>query len=120
MTTTSQPTVRRSGISIDNFDPDVRPQDDLFGHVNGGWLKRTEIPADRARYGSFVLLSEAAEAHVRTIIEESTGSELGTPARKVGDLYSSFCDEARLDDVCRPERYVERLAPVFERLAALR
>ena len=99
MTTTSQPTVRRSGISIDNFDPDVRPQDDLFGHVNGGWLKRTEIPADRARYGSFVLLSEAAEAHVRTIIEESTGSEPGTPARKVGDLYSSFCDEARLDEL---------------------
>jgi adenylosuccinate lyase len=28
-------------------------------------------------------------------------------------------DEARLDEVCRPERYLERLAPVFERLAAL-
>ncbi|MDP9407459.1 MAG: adenylosuccinate lyase [Actinomycetota bacterium] len=28
-------------------------------------------------------------------------------------------DEARLDEVCRPERYLQRLAPVFERLAAL-
>jgi adenylosuccinate lyase len=28
-------------------------------------------------------------------------------------------DESRLDDVCRPERYVERLGPVFDRLAAL-
>ena len=28
-------------------------------------------------------------------------------------------DEARLDEVCRPERYLERLGPVFERLAAL-
>jgi adenylosuccinate lyase len=28
-------------------------------------------------------------------------------------------DEARLDEVCRPERYVERLGPVFERLAKL-
>jgi adenylosuccinate lyase len=28
-------------------------------------------------------------------------------------------DETRLDEVCRPERFVERLAPVFDRLAAL-
>jgi len=28
-------------------------------------------------------------------------------------------DETRLDAVCRPERYVERLGPVFERLAKL-
>ncbi|MDQ1705511.1 MAG: adenylosuccinate lyase [Frankiaceae bacterium] len=28
-------------------------------------------------------------------------------------------DEARLDEVCRPERYLERLAGVFERVAAL-
>ena len=29
-------------------------------------------------------------------------------------------DEARLDEVCRPERYTERLGGVFERVAALR
>ncbi|HXA60078.1 MAG TPA: adenylosuccinate lyase [Streptosporangiaceae bacterium] len=29
-------------------------------------------------------------------------------------------DEARLDEVCRPERFVERLGPMFDRLAALR
>jgi adenylosuccinate lyase len=28
-------------------------------------------------------------------------------------------DEARLDEVCRPERFVQRLGPVFDRLAAL-
>ena len=27
--------------------------------------------------------------------------------------------EAALDEVCRPERYVERLGPVFSRLRAL-
>jgi adenylosuccinate lyase len=28
-------------------------------------------------------------------------------------------DEARLDEVCRPERYLDRLADVFGRVAAL-
>jgi putative endopeptidase len=52
---------RSSGITLDELDPAVRPQDDLFRHVNGKWIERTEIPADKARYGSFYLLAEAAE-----------------------------------------------------------
>ena len=28
-------------------------------------------------------------------------------------------DEARLDEICRPERYVANLGPLFDRLAAL-
>jgi endothelin-converting enzyme/putative endopeptidase len=43
------------------MDPDVRPQDDLFGHVNGRWLATEEIPADRSAWGSFVELAETAE-----------------------------------------------------------
>jgi putative endopeptidase len=30
-----------SGIPIDELDPGIRPQDDLFRHVNGRWLART-------------------------------------------------------------------------------
>ena len=58
-----------SGIEIDELDPAVRPQDDLFRHVNGQWIDRTEIPADKARYGSFYVLAEEAEQAVRAIIE---------------------------------------------------
>ena len=83
-----------SGIDHTGVDPDVRPQDDLFGHVNGRWVATTEIPADRGRYGSFDALREAAEEHVRAIIEEvAAGSPApGTVAAKVGDLYASFMD----------------------------
>jgi predicted metalloendopeptidase len=42
-----------SGILISELDSSVRPQDDLFRHVNGKWIARTEIPSDKARYGSF-------------------------------------------------------------------
>ena len=48
----------RSGIDHSASDPAVRPQDDLFGHVNGAWVARTEIPADRGRYGSSAMLRE--------------------------------------------------------------
>jgi len=51
------PTLERmtfpSGIPIDELDPGIRPQDDLFRHVNGRWLARTTIPADRARDSTF-------------------------------------------------------------------
>jgi putative endopeptidase len=84
-----------SGIHTDELDPAIRPQDDLFRHVNGKWIDRTEIPGDKARYGSFYLLAEEAEKAVRDIIVESQSAEPGTEARKVGDLYASFMDESR-------------------------
>lgn len=86
-----------SGIAKDELDDEVRPQDDLFRHVNGKWIERTEIPADKARYGSFLVLHEEAEVAVREIIEEAQQAEPGTEARKVGDLYASFMNEQRAD-----------------------
>ena len=86
-----------SGIAAEELDPSVRPQDDLFRHVNGRWIARTEIPSDKARYGSFSVLAEEAERAVRAIIEESQTAEPGTEARKVGDLYASFLDEERIE-----------------------
>ncbi|MGB7818745.1 MAG: M13-type metalloendopeptidase [Ornithinibacter sp.] len=89
----------KSGIDPLGIDPDVRPQDDLFAHVNGGWLAATEIPADRGRYGTFDVLREQAEEHVREIIEEvAAGSPTpGTVAAKVGDLFACFMDEETVE-----------------------
>ncbi len=87
----------RSGIALDELSADIRPQDDLFRHVNGAWLERTEIPDDKARWGSFHLIAEQAEKDVRAIIEESTDAEPGTEARKLGDLYASFMDTERIE-----------------------
>ncbi|WP_144720902.1 M13 family metallopeptidase [Agrococcus jejuensis] len=90
-------TAARSGIDIAELSPEIRPQDDLFQHVHAKWLARTDIPADKARWGSFAILAEEAEQAVRTIIEESTDAEPGSEQRKVGDLFASFMDEAAID-----------------------
>ncbi len=88
-----------SGIATDELDPAIRPQDDLFRHVNGKWIERTEIPSDKARYGSFYVLAEEAEKAVRDIIVEAQSAAPGTEERKFGDLYASFMDEARAEEL---------------------
>jgi predicted metalloendopeptidase len=90
----------QSGLDLSTFDLSVRPQDDLFRHVNGGWLTRTEIPPDRATYGTFVQLIDKAEADLHAIIQEAAGQldrRPGTPVQQIGDLFASFMDEGRVN-----------------------
>jgi predicted metalloendopeptidase len=90
---------RQSGLDRTAFDAAVRPQDDLFHHVNGGWLRRTEIPADRPIYGTFIELSDRAENDLHAIIQAAAAEPNkapGSAAQLIGDLYASFMDEAAL------------------------
>jgi endothelin-converting enzyme/putative endopeptidase len=85
----------RPGMNLD-----IRPQDDLFGHVNGTWYDEAEIPSDRAAWGPFVMLAETAEQQVREIIEDcAAGNVAGDDARKIGDLFASFMDEDRVNEL---------------------
>ncbi len=106
--------VLSAGLALDEFSPEIRPQDDLYRHVNGAWIDRTEIPDDKARWGSFHLLAEQAEKDVRAIIEESQSAEEGTEARKIGDLFASFMDTGRIAALG-----LEPLAEPFARIDAI-
>jgi putative endopeptidase len=91
-----------SGVELAHMDRSVRPQDDFFLYVNGTWLKNTQIPADKARYGAFDKLRDDSEARLRAIIEESSAKadkQPGSDEQKVGDLYNSFMNEARSDEL---------------------
>ncbi len=92
----------------EGMNPDIRPQDDLFGHVNGRWLDEVEIPSDRSSWGPFVQLADVAEAQVRDIIEDLTAraggegtpdaaADLGEDAAKIAALYASFMDTDAID-----------------------
>jgi predicted metalloendopeptidase len=89
-----------SGIDLSYVNSDARPQDDLFGHVNGRWLADYEIPADRATDGAFRTLFDRAEEQVRDLIigaaatsGSGAASSSGTDEQRIGDLYASFMDE---------------------------
>ncbi|MDN5750411.1 MAG: peptidase M13 [Pseudonocardia sp.] len=110
---TSSPTTElRSGLDLQWVDPSIRPQDDLFGHVNGRWLATHEIPEDRSQDGAFRVLRDRAEDDVRTIVEQARG-EAGDDARRIADLYASFMDTARVEAAG-----VEPLRPLLDEVAA--
>lgn len=89
-------------------DSSIRPQDDLFRFVNGGWLATAEIPADRPGSGAFTVLRDEAEAACRQIVEELADSfsaaspeeasrALATNRGRVGALYAAFMDDEHLE-----------------------
>lgn len=85
-----------SGIDLSYIDPAVRVQDDVFAHVNGGWLNSYEIPPDRAVDGAFRKLYDQAELDVKAIIQSATGAP-GSDAAKIADLYTSFIDTTTVE-----------------------
>jgi len=100
---TTDATGLRSGIDTEALDESVRPQDDLFRHVNGRWLASHEIPADRAMDGAFRDLHDTAEEQVREIITDAgTAVEAGTATgsqAQIGALYAAFMDTARIEEL---------------------
>src|SRR5690606_26285643 len=67
----------------------------FFRYVNGSWLDNTEIPADKARWGSFDELRENAEKQVLAIVQQLAAKQhaKGSDGQKIADLYNSFLDE---------------------------
>ncbi|EGF54371.1 peptidase family M13 [Actinomyces sp. oral taxon 170 str. F0386] len=91
-------------------DPSIRPQDDLFRFVNGGWLATAEIPADRPGSGAFTTLRDEAEMACRQIVEEladvfssvapeDASEVLDTNRGRIGALYAAFMDEEHLEEL---------------------
>jgi putative endopeptidase len=93
----SEPTT--SGIPVEELSGEVRPQDNLYRHMNENWMKRTPIPSDRAGYGNFDKLREDSEAAIREIVEEAPGENESLETQKFRDLYASFMDQARVDEL---------------------
>ncbi|MDQ2931701.1 MAG: M13 family metallopeptidase [Gemmatimonadota bacterium] len=106
-----------SGIDTSRFDHSVRPQDDFYRYVNGGWLKSAQIPGDASSWGAFQELREDSRNAEHQLFEEAstTNAPAGSPQRKVGDLYASYMDSARVEKLGTAP-----LAPELKRIAALK
>jgi putative endopeptidase len=106
-----------SGIDTANFDHSVRPQDDFYRYVNGGWLKTAQIPADASGWGAFQELRENSRNALHQLFEQASTSNAksGTPERQVGDLYASYMDSARVE-----QRGITPLAPELKRIASVK
>src|SRR4051812_22936182 len=95
------PLLAASGIDSP-VDPGVRAQDDFYRYVNDAWLAKHPIPADKSAWGNPHVVDEITRAHVKEIVEgalKDTTSPPGSDARRIGDLYSSYIDEARVESL---------------------
>jgi putative endopeptidase len=93
------PPANGHGIDLAGLDRSVRPGDDFFQFANGTWLRDTEIPPDRASYGTFVALFEVTQRRTRGLLEEAARAGTGADddTRRVGDDYAAFMDEAGIE-----------------------
>jgi predicted metalloendopeptidase len=92
----------RAGIDSAGFDKSIRPQDDLYRHVNGGWLAKTEIPPDRGTYGGFWEAIDRTQDHLRDIVESAAKAQnkaAGSDQQKLGDFFTAFMDEGRVNQL---------------------
>ena len=102
------------GFDAPGMDGSVKPGDDFFKYANGTWDAHTDIPADRSGYGVDYVMADAAELHVRGILEADpvAGGPDAAEARKIHAAYLAFMDEAKTQAL--------GAAPIAPDLAAIR
>lgn len=100
-------------INLEYMDTNVRPQDDFYNFVNGNWMKNTEIPSDKARWGSFDELRENTDNVSLGILKGLLGKQYkkGSDEQKIGDLYESYIDfDARNKTGLKPiQKYLNQI-----------
>ncbi|WP_353227393.1 M13-type metalloendopeptidase [Novosphingobium sp.] len=98
------------GFDSTGMDPAVTPGDNFFGYANGGWLKSTAIPADKADFGMFTVLDDLSKQRTQGILK----AELANPASRIGNAYASYLDLATVE-----ARGLTPIRPWLDRIKAL-
>ena len=103
-----------AGIDVAGMDTSVQPGDDFNAYANGGWLKATPIPADKASYGLGAILSDETRQRTRELIEGAASAGAGEDGRRIGDFYASYMDEAAIES-----KGITPLKPQLDAIAAI-
>ncbi|HEV7498583.1 MAG TPA: M13 family metallopeptidase N-terminal domain-containing protein, partial [Vicinamibacteria bacterium] len=112
----ASPGTSASGLDLAGVDHAVAPGDDFFLYANGAWLKTTQIPPDRAANGPSQVAADITNQRTAQLIQQAASSSApaGSVSRKIGDYYTSFMDEAGIE-----EKGLRPLQPTLDRIAAI-
>lgn len=103
------------GIDKSAIDPAVQPGDDFWSYANGNWKKSHPIPDDRSSYGVTAIVTEETNRRTVELIQAAAANaKPGSEARKIGDFYASFMDEAGIE-----AQGLKPLGPTLARIAAI-
>ena len=105
------------GIVLENMDPSVNPKDDFYNYVNGNWMKNTEIPDDRTRWGGFSVLRKSTDADVLQIIADAKESNKYDAATDQAKAIALF--DTKMDTTARNEAGIAPLVPALEAIEGI-
>ncbi len=115
---TEQPTMKKNpGINLEYMDKSVKPSDNFLRFVNGIWLDKTEIPADKTRWGSFDELRQNTDKDALAILKEATKNpkyKANTDQGKAINVYKSV-----MDTVARNKQAIAPLKPYLDKINAV-
>lgn len=100
------------------MDKNISPSQDFFNYVNGTWIKNTEIPADRTRWGSFDELRKNTDDDVMAILNEAVANKNLDPKSdqaKAVNLYKTI-----LDTVARNKAGINPIKPYLTKIDAVK
>jgi putative endopeptidase len=104
-------------LDLRDLSKEVSPCDDFYGFVNANWDAATELPASRARIGSFDQLRQANDELLNRALKELADqpSLQTTPGLKlIAAYYASGMDEAAIE-----ARGLSSVTPLLNRINAL-
>lgn len=105
--------VKEEGLNLSYMDNSVRPQDDFYNYVNGGWMKTAEIPSDKPSWGSFNALREDVDVASLDILNKILSEKFpaNSEGEKIQALYGTFIDWNK--------RNAEGINPIKSQLAKI-
>ncbi|WP_280255265.1 M13 family metallopeptidase [Nocardia wallacei] len=86
-----------AGPDLSGVDPAVRPQDDLFRHINGKWLREYRLPPDKTSFGTFDEVRDRVEGELREIIEGIRDPRPGSADQQIRDLYDAHLNQDEIE-----------------------
>jgi predicted metalloendopeptidase len=87
------------GIVPASMDKSVKPGDDFYAFANGGWMKATDIPADRSNIGGFYIADQQREKNTRELLDNllKSNADAGTNEGKIANYYNAYLNTDAID-----------------------
>ncbi|MFC9437663.1 M13 family metallopeptidase [Nocardia sp. NPDC057030] len=85
------------GPDLTGLDATVRPQDDLYRHTNGQWLRAYKLPDDQPVCSAMTDAMHRVERQLRDIIEGIREPVPATAEQQIRDLYAACLDNSAIE-----------------------
>ena len=110
----SQPVIH--GLDVAGMDTAVAPGDDFNAYTNGGWLKATEIPADKSSFGPWAVVYDKTTEQTQTLIQDLAAAKdaKNADSQKIGDFYAAYMDTTAIET-----KGLAAIKPQFDSIAAI-